>query len=98
MAQQSTMEEQTMQRRVVNAPEAPPIAPYYSQAIEVSGAARTLYISGQVGVDADGKLAVDFSTQCRQTFLNLQAQLRAADEEPDPKPPKIFCQPQCQYR
>ena len=67
-----------MQRRVVNAPEAPPIAPYYSLAIDVSGAARTLYISGQVGVDADGKLAVDFSTQCRQTLLNLQAQLRAA--------------------
>lgn len=67
-----------MQRRAVNAPEAPPIAPYYSQAIEVSGEARTLYISGQVGVDADGKLADDFSTQCRQTLLNLQAQLRTA--------------------
>jgi enamine deaminase RidA (YjgF/YER057c/UK114 family) len=67
-----------MQRRELNAPEAPPIATYYSQVVEVSGVARTAYISGQVGVDADGKLAVDFATQCRQTLLNLQAQLRAA--------------------
>src|SRR5689334_22492105 len=67
-----------MQRRAINAPEAPPIATYYSQAIEVNGAARTLFISGQVGVDAEGNLADDFSIQCRQTLLNLQAQLHAA--------------------
>jgi enamine deaminase RidA (YjgF/YER057c/UK114 family) len=68
-----------MRRRELNAPEAPPIANYYSQAVEVSGPGRTVYISGQVGVDANGKLATDFATQCRQTLLNLQAQLRAAD-------------------
>ena len=67
-----------MQRREINAPEAPPVATYYSQAIEVSGVTRTLYISGQVGVDAAGKLADDFAGQCRQTLLNLQAQLHAA--------------------
>jgi 2-iminobutanoate/2-iminopropanoate deaminase len=67
-----------MQRRELNAPEAPPIATYYSQAVEVSSVARTVYISGQVGVDTNGKLADDFATQCRQTLLNLQAQLRAA--------------------
>jgi enamine deaminase RidA (YjgF/YER057c/UK114 family) len=67
-----------MQRRELNAPEGPPIATYYSQVVEVSSVARTAYISGQVGVDADGKLADDFVTQCRQTLLNLQAQLRAA--------------------
>ena len=67
-----------MQRRNLNAPEAPPVATYYSQAVEVSGVTHTLYISGQVGVDANGKLADDFATQCRQTLLNLQAQLRAA--------------------
>ena len=58
--------------------DSPPIATYYSQVVEVSGASRTLYISGQVGVDARGKIAEDFPTQCRQTLLNLQAQLRAA--------------------
>ncbi|HEY2617845.1 MAG TPA: RidA family protein [Acetobacteraceae bacterium] len=68
-----------MQRREVNAPEAPPVATYYSQAIEVSDATRTLYISGQVGVDAAGMIADDFAGQCRQTLLNLQAQLHAAD-------------------
>jgi 2-iminobutanoate/2-iminopropanoate deaminase len=70
--------EQMMQRRDLNAPEAPPVATYYSQAVEASGVARTLYISGQVGLDANGKLAGDFSTQCRQTLLNLEAQLRVA--------------------
>jgi 2-iminobutanoate/2-iminopropanoate deaminase len=49
-----------MQRREINAPEAPPVATYYSQAIEVSGVTRTLYIGGQVGVDGAGKLADDF--------------------------------------
>jgi 2-iminobutanoate/2-iminopropanoate deaminase len=67
-----------MQRRELNAPEAPPVATYYSQAIEVSGATRTLYISGQVGLDAGGNLAEDFAAQCRQTLLNLEAQLRVA--------------------
>ena len=67
-----------MQRRELNAPDAPPVATYYSQAVEVSNVTRTLYISGQVGVDGSGKLADDFAAQCRQTLLNLQAQLRAA--------------------
>jgi 2-iminobutanoate/2-iminopropanoate deaminase len=67
-----------MQRRELNAPEAPPVAIYYSQAVEVSGVTRTVYISGQVGVDTSGKIADDFATQCRQTLLNLRAQLRAA--------------------
>jgi 2-iminobutanoate/2-iminopropanoate deaminase len=69
-----------MQRREVNAPEAPPVATYYSQAVEVRGPGRTVYISGQVGVDADGKIiSPDFAAQCHQTLLNLQAQLRAVD-------------------
>ena len=39
-----------MQRRDLNAHDAPPPVAAYTQAIEVSGAHRTLYISGQVGV------------------------------------------------
>ena len=38
-----------MQRRDLNAPDAPLPISAYTQAIEVSGATRTLYISGQVG-------------------------------------------------
>ena len=38
-----------MQRRDLNANDAPPPAAAYTQAIEVTGATRTLYISGQVG-------------------------------------------------
>jgi 2-iminobutanoate/2-iminopropanoate deaminase len=69
-----------MRRRALNAPEAPPVATYYSQAIEVSGPGRTLYISGQVGVEASGNIvSTDFAAQCRQTLLNLEAQLRAAN-------------------
>ena len=45
-----------MQRRDINAPTPPPVGAY-TQVIEVSGAARTLYISGQVGVDATAQRA-----------------------------------------
>ena len=38
-----------MQRRDLNAPDAPLPVAAYTQAIEVAGATRTLYISGQVG-------------------------------------------------
>ena len=38
-----------MQRRNLNAPDAYLPVAAYTQAIEVSGASRTLYISGQIG-------------------------------------------------
>ena len=38
-----------MQRRDLNAPDTPPPIAAYTNAIEVSGATRMLYISGQVG-------------------------------------------------
>ena len=50
----------------------------YCQAHEVTGAARWLYISGQVPADADGRVPADFRSQCRLAWANVQAQLAAA--------------------
>jgi 2-iminobutanoate/2-iminopropanoate deaminase len=67
-----------MQRRDINASDAPAPAGQYSQAVEVTGATRTLYLSGQVGVAADGSMAADATAQAAQVWANIAAQLRAA--------------------
>ena len=67
-----------MQRRDLNAPDAPPPAAAYTQAIEVTGATRTLYISGQIGQRMDGTIPADIVEQSRLTWQNLEAQLKAA--------------------
>jgi enamine deaminase RidA (YjgF/YER057c/UK114 family) len=41
-------------------------------------ASEFLFIAGQVGVDAGGKVASDFDAQCVQTFANIEAALKAA--------------------
>jgi enamine deaminase RidA (YjgF/YER057c/UK114 family) len=67
-----------MQRRDLNAPDAyAPVAPY-TQAIEVSAATRTLYISGQIGQRMDGGLPDDTAEQSRLAWQNLEAQLKSA--------------------
>jgi 2-iminobutanoate/2-iminopropanoate deaminase len=48
-----------MQRRDLNASNAPLPVAAYPQAIEVSGPMRTLYISGQVGQRMDGTIPDD---------------------------------------
>ena len=67
-----------MQRRDINAPDAPAPVSAYTQAVEVTGATRTLYISGQVGIGPDGKVPDDIVAQSRLAWANLTAQLRAA--------------------
>ena len=67
-----------MQLKLINATDAVPPAGQYTQAVEVSGATRTLYISGQIGSDAAGNTPADFDGQCRLVWSNLAAQLRAA--------------------
>jgi enamine deaminase RidA (YjgF/YER057c/UK114 family) len=67
-----------VQRHDHNAADAPAPAGQYTQAIEVSGSSRTLYISGQVGIAADGTVPDDAETQAVLAWRNLQAQLRAA--------------------
>jgi reactive intermediate/imine deaminase len=50
----------------------------YSQVVEVSGG-RTVYIAGQVALDANNQLvgAGDFAAQVRQTFENVRLALEA---------------------
>ncbi len=56
----------------------PSVQGSYPQAVEVSGATRWLYLSGQIPVRPDGGLSPDFTEQCHQCWANLEAQLRAA--------------------
>jgi 2-iminobutanoate/2-iminopropanoate deaminase len=67
-----------MRRRSLSAPDAPPAAGGYAQAVVVEGARRFLFISGQVPVAADGTLPDGFRAQCSQAWRNVEAQLRAA--------------------
>ena len=52
----------------------------YTHVVEVTGPAKTIYISGQIAYDKDGKLvgAGDMNAQAEQVFKNLQAALAAA--------------------
>ncbi len=53
----------------------------YTQVVTVDGPHRTVYISGQLGITADGKLAGeagDFRAQTQQAFQNIQLALAAA--------------------
>ena len=70
-----------MRRRAINAADAPMPAGQYNQAVEVTGADRTVYLSGQVGIAADGSVPEDAEAQCALAWRNLQAQLRAAGME-----------------
>ena len=52
----------------------------YTHVVEVTGPAKTIYISGQIAYDKDGKIvgAGDMKAQAEQVFKNLQAALAAA--------------------
>ena len=51
----------------------------YTHVVEVSGPAKTVYISGQIALDRDGKVVgADMKTQAEQVFKNLEAALAAA--------------------
>jgi len=66
-------------RQVIQSPNVPTPKTAYSQAMLATGA-RTLYLSGQVSVDAAGQLVGkgDFRAQVHQVFRNLAANLEAA--------------------
>lgn len=52
----------------------------YTHVVETAGPARTIYISGQLGMTPDGKFAGapgDFRAQATQAFDNLKAALAA---------------------
>jgi len=52
----------------------------YTHIVEANGPGRTIYVSGQIAFDKDGKLvgAGDMKAQAEQVFKNLQAALAAA--------------------
>jgi 2-iminobutanoate/2-iminopropanoate deaminase len=52
----------------------------YTHIVEVTGPSKTVYISGQIAYDKDGKVvgAGDMKAQAEQVFKNLQAALDAA--------------------
>lgn len=49
----------------------------YTHVVETTGPARTIYLSGQVGIAPDGNIAGDFRAQVEQSFENLKAALAA---------------------
>jgi enamine deaminase RidA (YjgF/YER057c/UK114 family) len=58
--------------------------PGYTHVVEVTGPGRTIYIAGQLGLDANGKLVGapgDFRAQTAQAFNNLKAALGAVGAE-----------------
>ncbi len=67
-----------MRQHPISAPDAVAPASRYAQAVEVTGAQRLLFVSGQIPVAPDGSLPDGFGPQCRQAWANVHAQLRAA--------------------
>jgi 2-iminobutanoate/2-iminopropanoate deaminase len=51
------------------------IPPTYSHVVEVNGPHRTVYLAGQTGVDATGKIAEGFRAQAVQVMENLKTAL-----------------------
>lgn len=62
----------------INAPDAPQPVGGYAQAMEVTGASRILYVSGQIPAATDGSVPESFEEQARLCWANVIAQLRAA--------------------
>jgi enamine deaminase RidA (YjgF/YER057c/UK114 family) len=51
----------------------------YAHGVEVPAGSRTLFVSGQVGVDPDGRTVEGgFDAQCRQAISNVEAVLASA--------------------
>ena len=68
-----------MRMKPINAPDAPQPVGGYAQSMEVSGASRLLFISGQIPADKEGQVPDDFEAQARLCWKNVIAQLNAAD-------------------
>lgn len=62
----------------INSTAAPHPVGGYSQAFEIQGAQRILFVSGQVPETRDGHVPADFRSQAKLVWSNLLAQLEAA--------------------
>jgi enamine deaminase RidA (YjgF/YER057c/UK114 family) len=71
-----------MTRTALN-PEAVPTSPFYSEGIELRDADRLVFVSGQVGVTADGEVLDGVEAQAVQAVANLNAVLDSAGLTPD---------------
>ena len=67
-----------IERKNINAPNAPIAVGGYSQAVEIVGSKRIMYVSGQIPVDRNGTVPASFGDQCRLVWQNIEAQLRDA--------------------
>ena len=67
-----------MQIRRINSEAALVPTTGYSQAVEVAGHTRMLFVSGQIPVGVDGTVPDGFEAQCRLAWGNVEAQLMAA--------------------
>lgn len=67
-----------MQVNAINADDAARPGRGYSQAVEVIGVQRTVYVSGQAGVDLEGRVPAEFEAQARLVWRNIGAQLAVA--------------------
>jgi 2-iminobutanoate/2-iminopropanoate deaminase len=67
-----------MHIRRINAETVTVPATGYSQALEVSGHTRLLFVSGQIPLGIDGTVPEGFELQCRLAWRNVEAQLKAA--------------------
>ncbi len=69
--------------RIISTDTAPPPFSDYAQAMEVPAGARTLYISGQVGINMDGTMPDDPLEQHENVWRHLFSILAAADMGPE---------------
>src|ERR1700733_10556879 len=67
-----------MKCRAVNADSGPEAVGGYSQAFEVTGSTRRLYVSGQIPVTKGGIVPKTFAEQAGLGWANVGAQLSAA--------------------
>lgn len=51
----------------------------FSHGIEVPPGARWLFVTGQVGIDVDGRIATDIDQQCQLAWTNILTILADAD-------------------
>jgi len=66
-------------KKIISTTAAPVAVGPYSQAVEVSASARTLYVSGQIPLHpATGEMPEGVEAQAVQVFANIEAILTAA--------------------
>ena len=70
--------ESTLRRQATNPPEVVTPRNTYTQLVRISGGSEVIAVSGQLGVDAQGRLADDFPGQVRQALSNVKAILAGA--------------------